>query len=197
MPRPVRLRPRVVRAACVLLSLAALLSALHAALGPLPALPPGAACPGGIVLVRNAQYLKRGNVGHWGYALFALHAALARAPPAGSTGSAPAALTLFFDTRVKTGDWVRAMLAALSRRHGVLIKLSQHRAGRCAEPSAAKLGSREAAGGGVWAQLDANDATSLLAGREGALRAAMRDVCNVPTPSGPPAAVRAALRSTP
>jgi hypothetical protein len=195
MARPgaaLRLRPRVLRAACLLLSGAAALSALHAALGPLPPFPADAACPGGVVLVRNARYLTRGNVGHWGYALFGLHGALAAAPP----GRAPAALTLFFDARVKTGDWVRTMLAALSRRHGVTIALSHHRAGRCGE--AARGGERGGAGsaaggdaGGVWAQLDANDARLLATGREGAFRAAMRDVCNIPHPAGAPTAVRA------
>lgn len=188
MAKPVgaRLRPRAVRGVCLLLSAAALLSALHSALGPLPALPPGEACPGALVLVRNARYLTRGNVGHWGYALFGLHDALARAP----AGSTPPALTLFFDARVKTGDWVRAMVAAISRRHNVRIELSPHRAGRCA----AATGAGAAPGSAVWAQLDANEARTLRTGREPAFRAAMRDVCGVSPPAGLATVVRAARR---
>jgi hypothetical protein len=192
---PLRLRPRVLRAACVLLSCAVALSALRAAFAPLPPFPPDAACPGSVVLIRNARYLTRGNVGHWGYALFGLHAELAAVPP----GRAPAALTLFFDARVKSGDWVRTMLAALARRHGVTIELSPHQAGRCGDAEDKKRAGVKTRSGGsdgdatrIWAHLDANDARLLSTGREGAFRAAMRDVCNIPHPAGAPTAVRLA-----
>jgi hypothetical protein len=124
-----RKRRAVTRAACLLLAalaaLAALASLATLAFGPLPALPPNSTCPNGVVLVSNARYLTRGNVGHWGYALFGLHAALAKAKagpkPKQGQRAAPTELTLFFDARVKRGDWVDSMLLALQRRHGVSI----------------------------------------------------------------------------
>jgi len=97
---------------------------------------------------------------HWGYALFALHAALAAAPPA----ARPPALTLYFDARVSAGDWVRAMLAALGARHGLDLQLSPHAAAACAPQP--------------FARLDANDARPLRAGAgDAALREAWREAC--------------------
>jgi hypothetical protein len=130
-----------------------------------PPLPPGAACPPSLVLVSNAQYLTRGNVGHWGYALFALHAALRDA------AVKPSAVTLFFDARVRTGDWVRTMVAALSVRHGLQINLAHSAPGRCARPGGAASS--------IFAHLDANDAGPLLSGRDGLLRDTVKEVCQM------------------
>jgi hypothetical protein len=185
-----RRRRAVTRAACLLLAALAAVGAVAAllAFGPMPALPPGSACPGGVVLVSNARYLTRGNVGHWGYALFGLHAALAAAPPS----LRPNALTVFFDARVKTGDWVHAMLKALERRHGVSIALEEHRAGRCAGQAQGEAKRHDGMPEGAWAWLDANEARTLLSGRETALRQAWRDVCGIAPPASTrPTAVRA------
>ena len=190
-PAAARRRRAITRATCLLLAALSAVGAAAAllAFGPRPALPAGAACPGGVVLVSNARYLTRGNVGHWGYALFGLHAALAAAPPRGSPGAAPDALTLFFDARIRVGEWVRAMLSALEQRHGVTIALEEHRAGRCAGRQRGRGTEREPHA--AWAWLDANEARTLLSGREAALRQAWRDVCGIATPaSAVPAAVR-------
>ena len=143
-------------------------------------LQPAAASSTSTVLVSNAHYLTRGNVGHWGYALFGLHAALAGAP----SGSRPSQLTLCFDARYTAGDWVRTMTAALSRRHGVELTLAQRRADGC------RFAREGAASGPLFARLDANDARTLSAGREGALREAWLEVCHTAVQRGPPAAVR-------
>ena len=126
-----------------------------------PSLAPGAACPPALVLVSNAKYLTRGNVGHWGYALFALHAALQDLP------AKPASVTLFFDARVRTGDWVRTMVALLVSRHGIQISLAHTAPGHCARTAA------------VVARLDANDAVPLSAGQDDALRDVMQSVCQM------------------
>ena len=161
----------------LLLSVAAVaLLALSRRAAPLQ---PAVASPTSTVLVSNAHYLTRGNVGHWGYALFGLHAALAGAP----SGSRPLQLTLCFDARVSAGDWVRTMTAALSRRHGVEVTLAQRRADGCRS-------ARGAAGAVLFARLDANDARTLSTGREDALREAWLEVCHTAVHRGPPAAVR-------
>ena len=159
------------RSLLLVLALTAVLVAvvLRAALLP-PSLSPGAACPPALVLVSNAKYLARGNVGHWGYALFALHAALQELP------SKPASVTLYFDARVRTGDWVRTMVALLVSRHGIQISLAHTAPGHCASTAA------------VVARLDANYARPLSAGQDDDLRTAMQSVCQM---EPQPVAVRA------
>jgi hypothetical protein len=147
----------------------------------LPALPRGTPCPPGAVHVRNARFLTRGNVGHWGYALFGLHQRLL-------ASQRHAQLSLLFDARVASGDWVRTATAALARRHGTQLSLLPHRPGRC--PAALSV--------------DANDAVPLSAGREPALRQAWLEVCHVqvqpsvaarPSLFAPSSAAQPALRT--
>ena len=87
----------------------------------------------------------------------------------------PASVTLFFDARVRTGDWVRTMVALLVSRHGIQISLAHTAPGHCASTAA------------VVARLDANDARPLSAGQDDALRTAMQSVCQMETQ---PVAVR-------
>ena len=164
-PRSIQARTRRLAACALLLALLLIVLLVLRQLAP-PPLPASFPCPppGSSVLVHNAHYLTRGNVGHWGYALFALHTALASA-----SSPLPPRLTLFFDARVSTGDWVRTAVAALSQRHGVALQLSPHAVGgRC--------GGGE---GAPFAELDANDARGLDGGREEGLREAWREVCGV------------------
>lgn len=124
------------------------------------------ACPphpafAGDVAVLSSRYLLRGNVGHWGYALFGLHAQLlTRPPPSGG-------LTLHVGggrAAAAAGDWVATTLSALSRRHGAPIRVS---------PSACTPRS-------PWTTVDANDATRLGFGREPGLVAEFRAACGLP-----------------